>query len=158
LVCRQANRPRSQRWPWAGQAPGSPGRSSDFAMSPLFLSALGLGCVLILSALRMPIALALGLVGALGTGLLKGWNTFEYIVGTSPFKTLDNYALSVIPLFILMGAFAVNSGMSNTLVQAANAFIGHRRGGLAMGSVAACAGFGAITHSDIATLTTMTRV
>ena len=127
-------------------------------MSPLVLSALGLGAVLLLSALRMPIALALGLVGAIGTGWMKGWNTFEYVVGTSPFGTLDNYALSVIPLFILMGAFAVNSGLSNTLVQAANAFIGHRRGGLAMGTVAACAGFGAITHSDMATLTTMTRV
>ena len=127
-------------------------------MSPLALSALGLGAVLLLSALRMPIALALGLVGAIGTGWLKGWNTFAYIVGTSPFRTLDNYALSVIPLFILMGSLAVNSGLSNTLVRAANAFLGHRRGGLAMASVAACAGFGAITHSDMATLTTMTRV
>jgi C4-dicarboxylate transporter DctM subunit len=127
-------------------------------VSPLILSALGLGAVLTLSALRMPIALALGLVGAAGTGWLKGWNTFEYVAGTTAFRTLDNYSLSVIPLFILMGAFAVNSGLSNTLVQAANAFIGHRRGGLAMASVAACAGFGAITHSDMATLTTMTRV
>jgi len=127
-------------------------------MSPIALSALGLGAVLALSALRMPIALALGLVGAIGTGLLKGWGTFAYVVGTAPFQSLDNYALSVIPLFILMGAFAVNSGLADTLVQATNSFIGHRRGGLAMASVAACAGFGAITHSDMATLTTMTRV
>ncbi len=127
-------------------------------MSSIALSGLGLGAVLALAALRMPIALALGLVGAVGTGLLKGWDTFVYIVGTAPFQSLDNYALSVIPLFILMGAFAVTSGLADTLVRAANSFIGHRRGGLAMASVAACAGFGAITHSDMATLTTMTRV
>src|SRR5439155_2481777 len=99
-----------------------------------------------------------GLVGAVGTGLLKGTNTFVYVVGTAPFQTLNNYSLSVLPLFILMGAFAVRAGLSTSLVRAANAFIGHYRGGLAMGSVAACAGFGAISHSDLATLTTMSRI
>jgi tripartite ATP-independent transporter DctM subunit len=127
-------------------------------MSPIVISAMGLFTVLALSALRVPIALALGLVGAIGTGLLKGNNTFAYVVGTAPFETLNNYSLSVLPLFILMGAFAVRAGLSTTLVRAANAFVGHHRGGLAMGSVAACAGFGAISHSDLATLTTMTRI
>jgi tripartite ATP-independent transporter DctM subunit len=127
-------------------------------MSPIVISAIGLFSVLALSALRVPIAVALGLVGAIGTGLLKGTNTFVYVAGTAPFQTLNNYSLSVLPLFILMGAFAVRAGLSTSLVRAANAFVGHYRGGLAMGSVAACAGFGAISHSDLATLTTMTRI
>ncbi len=127
-------------------------------MSPLLVSIAGLAAVLVLGALRMPIALALGLVGAIGTGMLQGWETFAYVVGTSPFQTLSNYSLSVLPLFILMGSFAVHSGFSNSLVRAANGFVGHFRGGLAMGSVGACAGFGAISHSDMATLTTMSRI
>jgi C4-dicarboxylate transporter DctM subunit len=127
-------------------------------MSPIVVSASGLAAVLILSALRVPIALALAVVGAVGTGLLKGSATFVYVVGTAPFQTLNNYSLSVLPLFILMGSFAVRAGLSTALVQAANCYVGHYRGGLAMGSVAACAGFGAISHSDLATLTTMTRV
>ncbi|MFN0304455.1 MAG: TRAP transporter large permease [Burkholderiales bacterium] len=124
-------------------------------MSALALSAIGFAAVILLAALRMPLAFALGIVGAVGAGYMKGWNTFLYVVGTAPFEVLNNYNLSVLPLFVLMGALAVQCGLATDLVRAANAFMGHYRGGLAMGSVLSCAGFGAISGSNLATLSTM---
>ena len=127
-------------------------------MDALWLSLLGFTIVLALAASRIPIAFALGLAGAIGTGLLKGWGTFIYVSGTAPFEILNNFSLSVLPLFILMGAFAVHSGLASDLVRAANALLGHHPGGLAMAGVVSCAGFGAICGSDMATLSTMTKV
>ena len=127
-------------------------------MSTLTLGAIAFGAVLFLTALRMPLAFALGVVGAVGTGLLKGWSVFLYVGGSAPFNVLNNYALSVLPLFVLMGALAVHTGLAADLVRVANSFLGHYRGGLAMGGVAACAVFGAVSGSNLATLSTMSRI
>ena len=127
-------------------------------MSTLTLGVVAFGAVLLLTALRMPLAFALGVVGAVGTGLLKGWSVFLYVGGSAPFNVLNNYALSVLPLFVLMGALAVHTGLAADLVRVANSFLGHYRGGLAMGGVAACAIFGAVSGSNIATLSTMSRI
>src|SRR4051812_38110205 len=107
-------------------------------MSTLTLGAIAFGAVIFLTALRMPLAFALGVVGAVGTGLLKGWGVFLYVGGSAPFNVLNNYALSVLPLFVLMGALAVHTGLAADLVRVANSFLGHFRGGLAMGGVASC--------------------
>jgi tripartite ATP-independent transporter DctM subunit len=127
-------------------------------MSALTLGAIAFGAVIFLTALRMPLAFALGVVGAVGTGLLKGWSVFLYVGGSAPFNVLNNYALSVLPLFVLMGALAVHTGLAADLVRVANSFLGHFRGGLAMGGVASCAVFGAVSGSNLATLSTMSRI
>jgi tripartite ATP-independent transporter DctM subunit len=100
----------------------------------------------------------MGLVGALGVAYIKGTNTFLYVVGSAPFEVLNNYSLSVLPMFILMGALAVRTGLASDIVKFANGFIGHYRGGLAMGGVVACAGFGAVSGSNLATLSTMSKI
>ena len=124
-------------------------------MGSLFLSIAGFAAVLVLAGARVPLAFALGIVGALGTGYVKGWDTFIFVAGSAPFEILNNYSLSVLPLFIVMGAFAVQTGLAAELVRTANAFMGHYRGGLAMGSVMSCAVFGAVSGSNLATLSTM---
>jgi C4-dicarboxylate transporter DctM subunit len=127
-------------------------------MSAAVLSVISFGAVLLLVALRLPLAFALGLVGAVGVGLLKGPNAVLYVVGTAPFEVLNNYALSVLPMFILMGALAVRTGLARDLVTGANAFFGHYRGGLAMAAVVACGCFGAVSGSNLATLSTMSKI
>lgn len=127
-------------------------------MDALTLSGIGLAAVLLLAALRMPLAFAMGVVGAVGTGVLKGWDTFVFILGSSPFEVLSNFSLSVLPMFILMGALAVRTGMGAELVHAANGWLGHRKGGLATASVISCAGFGAVSGSNLVTLSTMTKI
>ncbi len=120
-------------------------------------AALGFAAMFLLMALRVPIAFAMGLVGLIGLGLIRSWPA---AVSSTTTEILDiaKYTLSVVPLFVLMGNFVTRAGLSRELYQAAYAFIGHRRGGLAMSTVAACAGFGAICGSSIATTATMARV
>jgi C4-dicarboxylate transporter, DctM subunit len=118
---------------------------------------LGFAAMFVLMALRVPIAVAMGLVGALGLGLLRSWPAAVSLVG-GEFVDVGSYTLSVVPLFVLMGNFVTRAGMSRDLYQAAYAVVGHRRGGLAMSTIAACAGFGAICGSSIATTATMARV
>lgn len=127
-------------------------------MSAVTIGLLGFLAVLVLGATRMPVALALAFVGALGTGLLEGTQTLKFVVATAPMDVLNNYALSSLPLFLLMGAAAARSGMSKAMFDAANGFIGHRRAGLAMASVFACAGFSSISGSSLATVVTMGRI
>jgi C4-dicarboxylate transporter, DctM subunit len=120
-------------------------------------AALGFAGMFLLMALRVPIAFAMGLVGLIGLGLIRSWPA---AISSTTTEILDiaKYTLSVVPLFVLMGNFVTRAGLSRELYQAAYAFIGHRRGGLAMSTVAACAGFGAICGSSIATTATMARV
>jgi tripartite ATP-independent transporter DctM subunit len=113
--------------------------------------------LLILIALRMPVGLAMLLCGSVGYVQIVGWAPYVAYLKTTPYFLFSNYTLSVIPLFILMGAFAERAGLSQRLFAAANALVGHRRGGMAMAAVAACAGFGAICGSSVATTATMTR-
>ena len=111
-----------------------------------------------LMALRVPIGVAMGVVGVLGFGALSGIGPALNLLGNVPLSVLSDYNLAVIPMFILMGAFASQAGMSRELFSAGRAWFGHRRGGLAYASIAACAGFAAINGSSVATAATMTQV
>jgi len=127
-------------------------------MEPVTIGILGFCIAFVLAALRMPIALALAVVGVFGTFYIKGGVAFLYVLGTAPVEACRNYALSQVLLFLLMGAFASRGGMSYALFRAANAFIGHFRGGLAMATTVACGGFGAVCGSSLATVTTMSKI
>jgi C4-dicarboxylate transporter, DctM subunit len=119
---------------------------------------LGFGAVFVLALLRVPLAFAMGLVGFIGLGLLRGWAPTMANAAQVVFDTGFAYTLSVVPLFILMGNFVARAGLAHELFRAAFAFVGHVRGGLAHATVIACAGFGAICGSSIATAATMSKV
>ena len=119
---------------------------------------IGFVLMFVLMALRVPIGISMGIVGVGGFGLLSGPTPALNLLGNVPLSVLTDYNLSVIPMFILMGAFASHSGMSRELFHAGRAWLGHRRGGLAYASIAACAGFAAINGSSVATAATMTQV
>ncbi|MDP3768113.1 MAG: TRAP transporter large permease [Dehalococcoidia bacterium] len=120
----------------------------------------GLVLIMVIAFLRVPIAFAMGIVGIVGYAYMRDWNwTVAFAIAqTKLYETGSNYTLSVIPLFILMGGFVTRAGMSQELFRAAYAFIGHLRGGLAMATVWASAGFGGICGSSIATAATMAKV
>jgi tripartite ATP-independent transporter DctM subunit len=119
---------------------------------------LGFAAVFALALLRVPLAFAMGLVGFVGLGLLRGWPATMANAAQVVYDTGFAYTLSVVPLFILMGNFVARAGLAHELFRAAYAFIGHLRGGLAHATVLACAGFGAICGSSIATAATMAKV
>jgi tripartite ATP-independent transporter DctM subunit len=118
----------------------------------------GFAIVFALAVLRVPLAFAMGGVGIVGIGVMRGWSPALASTAQVVYETGFAYTLSVIPLFILMGNFVARAGLAQELFGAAYAFIGHRRGGLAHATVAACAGFGAICGSSIATAATMGKV
>ncbi|MBK6008321.1 TRAP transporter large permease [Ramlibacter ginsenosidimutans] len=118
----------------------------------------GFALVFLLAVLRVPLSFAMGGVGLVGIGLTRGWEPALASTAQVVYETGFAYTLSVIPLFILMGNFVARAGLAQELFAAAYAFIGHRRGGLAHATVAACAGFGAICGSSIATAATMGKV
>ena len=118
----------------------------------------GFVLMFLLMALRVPIGVAMGIVGVGGFAVLGGVKPALNLLGNVPLSVLTDYNLAVIPMFILMGAFASHSGMSRELFAAGRAWMGHRRGGLAYASIAACAGFAAINGSSVATAATMTQV
>lgn len=126
-------------------------------MSGSAIALLGFFAMLGLIALRMPVGLAMIAVGSLGYAYFAGPVAFLAYMKSTPYHLFSNYTLSVIPLFILMGAFAEKTGLSTSLFKAASSFIGHRRGGLAMAVIAACTAFGAICGSAIATTATFGR-
>ncbi|NIM42997.1 MAG: TRAP transporter large permease subunit [Hydrogenophaga sp.] len=111
-----------------------------------------------LMALRVPIGVAMGIAGVAGFAALGGLTPGLNLLANVPLSVLTDYNLVVIPMFILMGAFASHSGMSAELFAAGRAWLHHRRGGLALASVAACGGFSAINGSSVATAATMTQV
>ena len=127
-------------------------------MSGIETGVLGFGVMLLMLGLRMPIGAAMFLTGVGGYVVLAGWDPLLNHMKTMAFARFSNYDLSVIPLFLLMGNLASSGGLSKALFNAANAFIGHWRGGIAMGAIAGCAGFGAICGSSLATAATMGRV
>ena len=112
----------------------------------------------LLLSLRVPIGLAMLVLGSCGTALIAGWIPIFSQLKTSAWHLFSNYSLSVIPLFLLMGNFASKAGMSSALFKFAGACLGHRKGGVAMAAVGACAGFGAICGSSLATAATMGKV
>ena len=127
-------------------------------MSGLPLAFAMLGGMLALMALRVPIAIAMFVPGALGYLAIAGEPVLLNFLKGYAYARLSNYDLSVIPLFLLMGAFATQGGLSRALFAFANALIGHLRGGIAMASVLACAAFGTVCGSSVATCATVTQV
>jgi len=111
-----------------------------------------------LLAFRIPIGLSMLLVGCSGTIIIAGWLPILSQVKTSAWHLFSNYSLSVIPLFLLMGNFAGKAGMSEALFKFTGSCLGHRKGGVAMATIGACAGFGAICGSSLATAATMGKV
>jgi tripartite ATP-independent transporter DctM subunit len=121
---------------------------------------IGLAVMMAIAFLRVPISFAMAAVGILGYAYMRDWNwTVAFaMTQTKLYETGRNYTLSVVPLFILMGNLVTRAGMSQELFRAAYAFIGHLRGGLAMATVWASAGFGGICGSSIATAATFAKV
>ncbi len=125
----------------------------------LELGYLSFPVLLVLIFLRAPIGLAMMLCGIGGLYFAMGGSAmFMAKLKTETYTTFSSYSLSIIPMFLLMGQFATLSGMSQALFKAAESWLGHRRGGVAMAAVGACAGFGAICGSSLATAATMSRV
>lgn len=127
-------------------------------MSPLVLTALIFGSMLALMAIRVPIAVSMFAAGAIGYVSQTGWLPFSNFLNTQAFARFASYDLSVIPLFILMGQFATKGGISAALFEFAASVMGRFKGGLAMASLLACAAFGAISGSSVATAATITSV
>ena len=118
----------------------------------------GFALMFLLMAVRVPIGIAMGISGVLGFGMIAGFTPALNLLANVPLSVVTDYNLSVIPMFILMGALCSTAGMSTELFQAGIAWFGHRRGGLALAAIAACAGFAAINGSSVATAATMTQV
>ncbi len=127
-------------------------------MDPLVLAGLGLAGMFALIVLHVPIGVAMGVSGFICIGLMLGWGPAISLLKTEPSGIVANRELAVIPLFLLMGAFAGAAGLSADLYRLAYALVGHYRGGLAMSTIGGCAGFGAVCGSSVATAATMTRV
>ncbi|MDF0603772.1 TRAP transporter large permease [Psychromarinibacter sp. C21-152] len=128
-------------------------------MSERDLIAIGGFVVLfLLMLIRVPIGVAMGIVGVGGFGLTVGWSPALNLLSTSPLRTVTDFNLTLIPFFILMGVLATRSGMSRELFRAANATLGSFKGGLGIATVGACAGFSAICGSSVATAATMTDI
>jgi len=127
-------------------------------MTGIEWGALMFGVMLLLLAARVHIGMAMLLAGSIGYGFVAGVDPLLNYFKTAAYARFSVYDLSVVPLFLLMGQFATHGGLSRALFQAGNAFIGHWRGGMAMAGVTACAGFGAICGSSLATAATMGQV
>ena len=119
---------------------------------------IGLAVLLLLAFLRIPIAIVMILVGFAGMTYVLNPVGALYNVGQTAYDAAINYELSVVPLFVLMGNFVARARLASELYNASNAFLGHRKGGLAMATVVACGGFSAICGSSLATAATMSKV
>src|SRR5665213_2954051 len=128
-------------------------------MSTDAVAVTGFAALFALMMLRVPVGIAMGLVGVLGFGYLIGDITPALkLLSQSPIRTATDAEFAVIPLFLLMGAFASASGMSRELFRASNTFLGHLRGGLGIATIVACGGFAAICGSSVATAATFSKV
>ena len=127
-------------------------------MSTLTIGLIMFGGMLSLMAIRVPIAIAMFVPGALGYFALSGWTPLLSHLKGAVYGRVSVYDLSVIPLFMLMGAFAVHGGLSKALFDFANALLGRFKGGMAMAGVLACAAFGSISGSTVATTATIAQV
>ncbi len=127
-------------------------------MSAITLALVIFGIMLVFMAIRVPIAVAMFAAGAIGYVMQTGWGPFSSFLNSQAFARFASYDLSVIPLFILMGHFATQGGISKALFSFAAGVMGRFKGGLAMASILACAAFGAICGSSVATAATITGV
>src|SRR6478672_13164535 len=119
---------------------------------------LGFVSLFALMLLRVPVGMAMGLVGITGYGYLTGFAPALKLYGQTSMRTVTDYTFGVIPMFMLMGAFVSVSGLSREMFRAADAFLGHLRGGLGIATVVACGGFAAISGSSVATAATFSTV
>jgi len=127
-------------------------------VSPTVVGLLSLGGLFIFIFMRIPVGIALGVAGSLGYFTLNGLDTTLALLGSIPFEISYNYDLSIIALFVLMGNFAMVSGMSRDLYTMARSLVGHWPGGLASATIVGCAGFAAVSGSSLASAVTMGRV
>ncbi len=127
-------------------------------MTPATIGIIGIIALFALLAIRMPVGIVMMVIGLFGTAALNGWGPALKILGHEPFVIASNFELLIIPMFVLMGNLASISGMSRDLYGAAYAWLGHWRGGLASATIAACAGFAALSGSSVASAITMGRV
>ena len=119
---------------------------------------IGFAVMLGLTFLRLPIAFSMGLVGFAGFAYIVNTHAALSMIGSVAYETGMSYTLSIVPLFILMGNLVTRAGLSNELYRASYAFLGHRKGGLAMATILACGGFSSICGSSLATAATMSKV
>jgi tripartite ATP-independent transporter DctM subunit len=127
-------------------------------MSPDAIAIIGFLALFALMLLRVPVGMAMGLVGVTGYSYLMGGGPALKQVGLTSMRTVTDYNFGVIPMFLLMGAFVSASGISRELFRAANTVVGHLRGGLGIATVVACGGFAAISGSSVATAATFSSV
>ncbi|GAA5174907.1 MULTISPECIES: TRAP transporter large permease [Halomonadaceae] len=127
-------------------------------MSSEMIGALGLGLLLVLMVLRVPVALCMLIVGVVGFSQVISWGAAISMVKSVPVEVLSNYSFSAIPMFILMGVLAAHSGMAGKLFNSVRVICGGWKGGLAIAAVGSCGIFSAISGSSLATASTMTRV
>ena len=127
-------------------------------MEPPVIGGLVVAGMFVLIAIHVPIGVAMAIAGLVGTGMIIGFEPAIALFGIEPSAAIASQELAIIALFLLMGNFAAAAGLSGDLYRLAQAFLGHRKGGLAMATVATCAGFGAVCGSSLATTATMTRI
>ena len=127
-------------------------------MSTDAIAIVGFVVLFVLMLLRVPVGMAMGLVGVTGFGYIVGAGPALKMVGQTSMRTVTDFNFAVVPMFLLMGAFATTSGMSRELFRAGNAFLGHLRGGLGIATIAACGGFAAICGSSVATAATFSKI
>jgi len=127
-------------------------------MSNDWVAFIGFVSLFVLMMLRVPVGMAMGLVGVTGYSYIVGPGPALKLVGQTSLRTVTDYTFGVIPMFMLMGAFVTASGLSREMFKAADAFLGHLRGGLGIATVVACGGFAAICGSSVATAATFSTV
>ena len=125
---------------------------------PLSIGIIGITIIMLLIAIKVPIGLALGLVATCGMAAIVGWHATLSLIGLITFESAASWELSAIPMFLLMGAIAFNSGLTNALFDAARVWLGGLPGGLAVATNFACAGFAAASGSSLATTVAMGRI
>ncbi|WP_217492170.1 TRAP transporter large permease [Veronia pacifica] len=124
----------------------------------LFLGGIGFAVTLVLILLEVPVGIAMGLVAIAGCTFVIGAEGMMTIGATTVWESLTNYTLAMLPLFVFMGNVASQSGLSSRLYEAMRTLLGHKRGGLALATIGASAGFGMISGSSLATTATMGRI
>jgi C4-dicarboxylate transporter DctM subunit len=127
-------------------------------VSATTIGLIGMAILIGLILIRIPVGVALGLVGFAGYAAIEGWTKAQLVFGSVPLELASAYSLSVLPLFTLMGALATMAGLSGDLFRASNALFAGTRGSLAMAAIGASAAFGAVCGSSVATAATMGRI
>ncbi|MBN8940170.1 MAG: TRAP transporter permease [Rhizobiales bacterium] len=127
-------------------------------MSEDWVAVTGFVVLFVLMLLRVPVGMAMGLVGITGYSYLVGFQPALKLIGQTSMRTVTDYTFGIIPMFLLMGAFVSNSGVSRELFRAAHTLVGHLRGGLGLATIVACGGFAAISGSSVATAATFSTV